>query len=110
MKKSGFTLIELMAVIVVLAVLAVVAVPIVDSLIDSVKESAYNESVKSIERATEQYILSEKSYNIDTINVTLKELVDKGYLKELPKDTLETDYVIVQKTENGYTYTFDRAN
>lgn len=44
--KKGFTLVELLAVIVVLAILSLVAIPIIGSVIDSGKESATENSAK----------------------------------------------------------------
>lgn len=45
MKKQGFTLIELLAVIVILAVIALISVPLILSVIDKAKQSAFKDSV-----------------------------------------------------------------
>ena len=47
MKKKGFTLVELLAVIVILAVILTISVPAVKKTVDSAKKkSAENEGVK----------------------------------------------------------------
>ena len=49
--KKGFTLIELLAVIVILAIIALIATPIVLDIIDSVKQSSVEATMKNIEKA-----------------------------------------------------------
>ena len=49
--NKGFTLIELLAVIVILAIIALIATPIVLDIIDSVKKSSVEATMKNIEKA-----------------------------------------------------------
>ena len=53
MNKKGFTLIELLAVIVILAIIMVIAVPQILKVINSSKTSAWDDSVKLIEKSIE---------------------------------------------------------
>ena len=53
MNKKGFTLIELLAVIVILAIIMVIAVPQILNVINSSRESAWNDNLKMIERSIE---------------------------------------------------------
>ena len=48
MKKKGFTLIELISVIVVLGVLALIAVPMVLTQINDTRKETYRASVRSV--------------------------------------------------------------
>ncbi len=56
MKKKGFTLVELLAVIVVLGVLAVVTVPIVFNQIETTQKESYKASVRSVFDAVSSYL------------------------------------------------------
>ena len=62
--KKGFTLIELMVVILIVGILAAVAVPIMRGRIDSAKWSEANASAGSIKSAVRAYI-AEKGPNYD---------------------------------------------
>lgn len=46
MRQKGFTLLELLAVIVILAVVALITVPLIMNTIEDAKEGAYEESVR----------------------------------------------------------------
>ena len=62
MKKRGFTLVELLAVIVILAIIALIAVPIVLNIINDSKSSSQKESInmygKAVEEAAANYLLN----------------------------------------------------
>lgn len=46
MRQKGFTLLELLAVIVILAIVALITVPLIMNTIEDAKEGAYEESVR----------------------------------------------------------------
>jgi len=48
MKKKGFTLVELLAVIIILAVIAIIAIPIVLNVVESSRKSAFESSVYGV--------------------------------------------------------------
>ena len=56
MKKKGFTLVELLAVIVVLAIIALIAVPTILGVIDKAKRGAFKASVMGIIESGELYL------------------------------------------------------
>ena len=60
MKRSGFTLVELLAVIVVLAVIALIATPIVNNSIEKSKKGTAIESANNLISSAEYYILKTK--------------------------------------------------
>jgi type IV pilus assembly protein PilA len=48
MNKRGFTLVELLAIIVILAIILAIAVPTISSIVQSVKKSAFEEDAKLV--------------------------------------------------------------
>ena len=55
-KKKGFTLIEVLGVIVIMSIVVLITVPIITGIIDEVRKNAYRESVRSIFKATDIYV------------------------------------------------------
>ena len=60
MKKKGFTLVELLAVIVILAIIALIATPMILNVIDNAKKGAAESSVYGYIDAVEKSILEEE--------------------------------------------------
>ena len=82
MFKKGFTLVELLAIIVILAVIALIATPIVKDSIANSKEQALKETINSIERAAYNYgYQNDIGYDTNYKKLTLDELISKGFLK-----------------------------
>lgn len=70
--KKGFTLVELLAVIVILAIIALIATPIILNVIDNAKEGSAKNSaygyIDAVEKANAQQIL--KASNISVLSGT----------------------------------------
>ncbi len=88
MNKKGFTLVELLAVIVILGVLLSLVVMSVNTYLKKAKETSLNSLIKSIEETSEIY-LSDHSSEYPQLNVVgssftfeLEELVDNNYIKK----------------------------
>ena len=82
MFKKGFTLVELLAIIVILAVIALIATPIVKDSIANSKNQALKETINSIERAAYNYgYQNDIGYDTNYKKLTLDELISKGFLK-----------------------------
>ncbi len=84
MKNKGFTLVELLGVIVILGIIAVITVPIIQSTIIDNTNKAYEEQVDSFEKAAKNYV-GQDIYNMtkcqtQQCNVSLKELQEAGLL------------------------------
>jgi len=60
-KKNGFTLVELLAVIVILAIILVIAVPQIMKTIDNAREGAFGSSAKLIAASAEREYLVRKT-------------------------------------------------
>ncbi len=55
MKKKGFTLVELLAVIIILGVIALITFPIVDNSIKNSKQAALEQTIDSILESARNY-------------------------------------------------------
>jgi len=114
MKKRGFTLIELIAVIILLGILGLIVVPIVTNVINDDKESLYQAQVKKIEAEAEKWgyenldMLPEKEG--DTVTLTILELKKNGFLPldlRNPKtgDLFPNDMqIVVSFSKNQYDF------
>ena len=90
--KRGFTLIELVAVIVILGVLLIVAIPAVSQYIKQTRETTYTSHEVTMEEATRAYTIdclknNEKDCTVphdnESINVYLDKLIEKEYVEKL---------------------------
>lgn len=79
MKKNGFTLVEIIAVIVILSVIMVLVVPSITDSSKNTREKTYEAKIESFETAAELY--GQDNYkNIITLkNKTAEELAQKLY-------------------------------
>ena len=112
MKSKGFTLIEVLGVIVILAVIITLVFPSVDKTINKSKNITYKSQINSMLNAAYDYtlentkVLPETSKNISY--VTLGELMSLGYLDNNlinPKTKKEFSYdlvVKISKVSNEY--------
>jgi prepilin-type N-terminal cleavage/methylation domain-containing protein len=78
-KDKGFTLVELLIVIVILGILATVVVFAVRGITDQGQESACDADKKSLEVAIEAYYAQ---YGTDNAIATQDQLVDAGLLRD----------------------------
>lgn len=106
MKKNGFTLVELLAVVVVLALIFAIAIPTITNLIDNSRAEAYNNSEKLILKSAKLYVASNQSIlpqNIgDTTSLLLSDLVSNGFITNI-KDPYDqstcSGYIAITKIE-----------
>ena len=61
-KRNGFTLIEVLAVVVILALLTLVAIPVVTHSIRLSKEKVYHEQVKRILESAEKLLQKDECF------------------------------------------------
>ncbi len=81
--ESGFTLIELMVVMLIIGVLMAIAVPNYISAVKAAKESVLKEDLHVIRQAIDSYTMDKQK-----APQSLQELVDAGYLKTIPTDPM----------------------
>lgn len=79
--QEGFTLVELMIVVVILGILAGVGIQQYGKVQENARIAAHNANVKVITSAANMYIMTNET---DGTGVTIKTLVDEGYLDAVP--------------------------
>jgi len=112
--RGGFTLIEIMVVIVILAMLAAIVGPKLMGRTDDAKMTDARVQIKNIETALKLYKLDNGSYpsteqglgalvTKPTVGVIPTSYKDGGYLesKKMPKDPWGNDYLYVSPGEHG---------
>ncbi len=116
MKKShnterGFTLIEVMVVVVILGILAAILVPKVMDRPDQARKTKAKQDIRALEAALNLYKLD--NYVYPTTDQGLEALVTKpsspepanwkagGYVDRLPKDPWNQDYLFLSPGVNG---------
>jgi len=92
-ENRGFTLLELLTVLVIMSALAVIAIPVFMNKSVEAKQVAHNMNVSMLESQAQLYLLQENvTYPQEDI---IEGMVTKGYIKEIPKNPLEAEpYVI----------------
>lgn len=91
MNKKGFTLVELLAVLVLISLLMGLAIPGINRISNNMKKKSYNQKIKLIESAAELWGQDNKtrlqttSCNIDDnevpcYKIEIKELLSENYL------------------------------
>ena len=112
--KKGFTLVELLAVLVILGVITLVAVPSIIRTNEKSTERDYQEFTKTVENAAEIYMethIDKKPSPGNYKAVTAQELKEKGFINSnlvnpnTKKSIKNDDYVIV--TNNGEILTYE---
>ena len=113
LNKRGFTLVELLVVIVILGVIMSIAIPSITSSIERSKDKQKTQIIKLIVSAGELYV--DKHKNTVTPPITLNQLIEDGLItKEEMKDPFnekrtlcghlsynETEGVLWQPDENS---------
>jgi general secretion pathway protein G len=110
-KESGFTLIEVMVVVVILGILAAILVPKVMDRPDQARKTKAKQDIRALEAALNLYKLDNFVY--PTTDQGLEALVEQpsspeppnwkagGYVDRLPKDPWNQDYLFLSPGEHG---------
>ena len=124
MNKQGFTLVELLGVIILLAVIALITIPAISGAIKTGQENADQQFKDNVVLAAKNWTIDNKgkTEDNDSCNVTLATLQNEGYIDKhvkIPSTKVEVDAtqicVTIKATSktNGqkktYTYNYDEG-
>jgi len=111
---GGFTLIEIMVVVVILGLLAAVIVPTVISKVDEARVAKAKQDIRALEAALTLYRLDNSKYptNEQGLTALVKQPTDPsirhwrqgGYLQRVSKDPWGYDYQYVYPGTHGQEY------
>ncbi len=77
--KKGFTLVELLAVIIILAIILAIAIPGISNIVSTLRKAAFESDAKLIIKGISYLQLNNENYNVSSINETnLKDLTGVG--------------------------------
>ncbi len=128
--KKGFTLVELIAVLVILSLISLIAIPTVNNSLKKYKENLYEDAIDNIEQAAKNWgadnigklpnssssATAVEYPNIDTeqdfseLRIRIKDLQEAGYIGTELKNPKKNNnfcncaFVTIRKTDTGYTY------
>ncbi len=99
-RSAGFTLLEMMIVIVIMGILMAIALPIYNQSLVHSREAVLRQDLFTLRSLISQYTLDKQK-----APQSLDDLVQGGYLKTLPKDpmTNEANWEVVQEDDTIMT-------
>ncbi|WP_077621352.1 competence type IV pilus major pilin ComGC [Sediminibacillus massiliensis] len=100
--ERGFTLVELLAVIVILGIITAIAVPGIGKIISNAEDDAKEAHIALIEEAARLKHISEGTP--ETATYAVSDLISDGYLEEIDSEKLpKTGSVTVTVSTDGKT-------
>ncbi|MDD2435416.1 MAG: leucine-rich repeat protein [Bacilli bacterium] len=113
--KKGFTLIELIGVIVLLGILALLVTPTINKVIKNSKEKAYHQQLTSIVNSARKWgvVNNNKLSETTPTFISIQDLFKEGYIEQEtivdPRDSSTMDGCIIveyNNSENKYKYSY----
>lgn len=117
MNNKGFTLVELLSIIVIISFIAAFSFSVVTKKIKESKEKLYDSLINDIEEAGKKYMLQQETsldqYHTNTLCITIEQLqnaghLEKGEIKNPKNNEVLSGFVQIQYDDNNnqYRYTY----
>jgi general secretion pathway protein G len=113
-RMGGFTLIEIMVVVIIIGLLAAVIVPSVMRRVDDAKVAKAKEDIQSLETALTMYYMDNSKYpandqglralTTQPTDPSIKNWKTGGYIERISKDPWGNDYLFVFPGTHGKAY------
>ena len=103
-RQSGFTLIEIMVVVVIIGMLATLILPKVLGRQDQAFQAKAKSDIRALASAVKLYKLDNFKYPSSSEGLNVLVTANKGYIDKLPKDPWGNDY---QYSSPGQNLDFD---
>ena len=103
-RRRGFTLLELMIVVMIIAILVGIAAPVYVRHVRAAREAVLKEDLYSLRQAIDQY-----TQDKNKAPQGLEDLVSAGYLKAIPKDPITNSTESWQLVQEDVNETLDQT-
>ena len=119
MNKKGFTLVELIGVIILLSAIALISVPIINNSIKNTKEKTYNSQIDTIIKAAKRYVTEVGPGNDAGFDITMDNLINAKLIEDDviidPRDDSNmintlTIHVTYDSSSKSYLYCYNRSD
>jgi prepilin-type N-terminal cleavage/methylation domain len=117
LKRKGFTLVELLAVITIVGLISIIVIPLTNSYLKKAQEDTYNSQINEIKKAANKWALQNAAYlpekENETVTIYLGDLKKAGYLgKDYTNVTTKQKYpdnleILITYKNNRYVVEVD---
>lgn len=105
LNNKGFTLVELLAVLVILIAIMSIAIPTISSSLDRSKNKQNKAKQKLLESAAELYVTDHKNQISATkCYIEITDLKNENYIDQDADEGIENGKICYDKSANTYTY------
>ena len=119
MNKKGFTLVELIGVIILLSAIALISVPIINNSLKNTKEKTYNSQIDTIIKAAKRYVTEVGAGSDLGFDITMSDLINAKLIENDviidPRDDSNmintlTIHVTYDSSSKSYLYCYNRSD
>lgn len=99
-KEGGFTLVELLGVIVILGLIVAISIPLIGNVVEKAKADTEDARIELIIDAAQMYEQQKETELDATTGVTAEVLEDEGYLEKKDENA---GYTVTKDADGQYT-------